>query len=394
MKKKRMKVKRYKRSFSGSADRQNTLRKVLMWIVAALVLFALGWLLAKPGLDLASKLWYQHKNGGTTPPSSSTSAPSEAQSGAVTAPSEITEPETPSAATAKGTWKFVALSSVATPEQAAQVAKQLAENGVSGAVLTLKDETGNLYYNSAVDAAKSAISPSAIDAAAVAKAFTEQGVTPIAAVWAFRDATMPYLDRATAVKYQGTDYNWLDNAKELGGKPWMNPNSAAAQTYLNELVKEISAMGYQKILVSGLQFPEGYSLQACDFGTLSGSKEQLLAKVGTDLQTAAGEAEVWFEFPQAAVSGESFASYGASPAGFGLANVLVRSTNVTTVNEAGETVNTLPDTAEETLEGLKAALEKGGTKQVGFYLAGISGNELSAANETAKAAGYEVQLIP
>lgn len=51
MKKKRMKVKRYKRSFSGSADRQNTLRKVLMWIVAALVLFALGWLLAKPGLD-------------------------------------------------------------------------------------------------------------------------------------------------------------------------------------------------------------------------------------------------------------------------------------------------------------------------------------------------------
>ncbi|MFR1809814.1 MAG: hypothetical protein ACLSWV_12785, partial [Pygmaiobacter massiliensis] len=147
MKKKRMKVKRYKRSFSGSADRQNTLRKVLMWIVAALVLFALGWLLAKPGLDLASKLWYQHKNGGTTPPSSSTSAPSEAQSGAVTAPSEITEPATPSAATGKGTWKFVALSSVATPEQAAQVAKQLAENGVSGAVLTLKDETGNLYYN-------------------------------------------------------------------------------------------------------------------------------------------------------------------------------------------------------------------------------------------------------
>lgn len=106
MKKKRMKVKRYKRSFSGSADRQNTLRKVLMWIVAALVLFALGWLLAKPGLDLASKLWYQHKNGGTTPPSSSTSAPSEAQSGAVTAPSEITEPATPSAATGKGTWKF------------------------------------------------------------------------------------------------------------------------------------------------------------------------------------------------------------------------------------------------------------------------------------------------
>lgn len=392
MKKKQMKVKRYKRSFSGSADRQNLLRKVLLWVAAALVLFGLGWLLAKPGLDLASSLWYQHKNGGTPPASSS--AVSEAQSGSVTAPSEITEPQATPAPAGKGTWKLVALSSVATPEQAEQVAKQLAESGVTSAVLTLKDETGNLYYHSAVESAKSAISPSAIDAAEVAKAFRAQGVTPVAAIWAFRDATMPYLDRTTAVKYQGTDYNWLDNAKDLGGKPWMNPNSAAAQSYLSALVKEISAMGYQKILVSGLQFPEGYSLDACDFGTLSDSKEKLLAKVGTDLQTAAGEAEVWFEFPQAAISGEAVASYGASPTGFGLANVLVRSNNVTTVNEGGETVNTLPDTAKETLEGLKAALEKGGTKQVGFYLAGISGSELDTANETAKAAGYAVQLIP
>lgn len=392
MKKKPMKVKRYKRSFSGSADRQNLIRKVLLFAAAALVLFGIGWLIAKPGLDLASSLWYQHKNGGTTPAASS--AAGEAESGAVTAPSEITEPETPPASTGAGTWKLVALSSVATPEQAAQTAKQLAESGVSGAVLTLKDETGNLYYNSAVASAKSAVSPTAIDAAAVAKAFQEQGVTPIAGIWAFRDATMPYLDRTTAVKFQGTDYNWLDNAKELGGKPWMNPNSAAAQSYLAALVKEAADMGYQKVIVSGLQFPEGYSLEACDFGAMSGSREQLLAKVGGDLQAAAGDAEVWFEFPQAAVSGESVASYGTSPAGFGFANILVRSSNVTTVSQDGETVNTLPDTAKETLAALKDALEKGGTKQVGFYLAGISGSELDAANAIAKEAGYQVQLVP
>ncbi|MEG1125851.1 MAG: hypothetical protein RSE10_04090, partial [Oscillospiraceae bacterium] len=55
---KAQKIKRYRRSFNGQAERSLLIRKIVIFAIFLLVLFAAGWLLAKPGIDLGTKLWY------------------------------------------------------------------------------------------------------------------------------------------------------------------------------------------------------------------------------------------------------------------------------------------------------------------------------------------------
>lgn len=382
--KKPAKIKRYRRSFTGAGSHMNTIRTVLIWAVVIVVLFGLGWLIAKPGLDLASRLWYNHKN---NPASSS----SETVESAPPTSQPVESEQTQQPLTAGGNWAIVSLTAVSTPEQAAETAKALAAQQVQYAVITLKDETGALYYASASALGKNAISASAIDAAAVAKAFVDAGVTPVAGIWAFKDASAPYADRTTAVKYQDTDYNWLDNSQELGGKPWLNPNNAAAQQYIEDVIAEVTALGYQKTLVFGLQFPTGYSLDSCGYGAMTQSKEALLASLGKRYEGIAG-AEVWFCFEQSAIDGTNLTAYGASPASFGLANVFVRASAA--IGTEVDSAASVPPVAQDTvLSALQQAVTDGGSKQTGYWLSGSTGEELSAANKAASAAGFGSVVI-
>ncbi|MEG0803324.1 MAG: putative glycoside hydrolase [Pygmaiobacter sp.] len=386
-KNKPVKVKRYKRSFSGSGEHILLARKIVFWAVLLAVLFGIGWLIAKPGLDLATGLWYKHKNGDTTLSSSVSSEVASVQTGS-------SAPETPPApplALDSSAWVQVSLSAVASPEQAAALAAELAGRGVTDALITLKDETGSLYYKSSLALAQGAISPSAIDAAAIATAFSDAGVTPIAGIAAFSDASAPYADRTLAVKYQNTDYNWLDNSKELGGKPWLNPNSPAAQSYIGDVLREVKELGYAKILVTGLQFPSGYSLDACGYGTMTKTKQQLLTEIGKQYEAIEGT-EVWFEFPAPAISAADVRCYGASPATFGFKRVVVRDQSTASTAADGTSVLTPPATDVASLSALYSALTNSGTEQAAYYLAGFSGDELAAVNDIARQAGFTITL--
>lgn len=380
------KIKRYRRSFSGAGDRNNLLRTVGKWLLAAAVLFGVGWLIAKPGLDFASRLWYARKNAAQPASSASVSPPASAPVSSQTASSEPqTGAQTAPQTTGTG-WAAVALSQADTPEKAAALAAQLKAQGVQYAVLTLKDERGYLYYASAVPMAKNSIASTTIDAAAVAKAFHDAGVTPVAALSAFRDTLAPYTDRSTAVKY-GTegDIVWLDSSAELGGKPWLNPNAAGAQQYIADLLTEVKNLGFDTVLLRNLQFPQGYSLDVASYGAMTGTQDQLLASLGKRYEATAG-LSVWFEFPQAAVAGTDLTGYGASPAGFGLGKVIVQVPGVAAADS--ETASAAaPD--EATLSALLTALKTGGTGTVGLHLTGVTdAAALTAAGQTAEKLGY------
>lgn len=382
MAKKSRKIKHYKRSFSGAGSHSGQIRRVAGWALAILILFGLGWLVAKPGIDLASGLWYSYKNKEETPPASSqASEPTSLPEDTVTGDPAAVEQESVSG------WAVVSMTAVATPEKAAETAAQLAEKGIKAALITLKDETGAVYYRSGVALAQSAVADTAFDGAAVAKAFADAGVTPIAGLWAFRDAMAPYADRTAAVKYQDTDYNWLDNSKELGGKPWLNPNSPAAQSYIKDLIQEVGGMGYQKTVVFGLQFPTGFSLESCGYGSLSKSKNALLTEIGKQYE-AIKETEVWFCFDQAALAGDNVTAYGASPAEFGLGRILVRGQTTSSTNAEGEQQVTLPATDTVALGTLLSAMQSAGTQTAGYYLFGSDENSTGEANKNAVSAGY------
>ena len=386
-KNKPVKIKRYRRSFSGSGDRNNLLRRILLWVLILAVIFGLGWLVAKPGLDFASSLWYSYKN--RDPGSSAVSQPG-AGGASSSQPAEAQPTPTPTPqTTAGGGWASVALSAADTPEKAAALAQQLKAQGVENAVLTLKDDRGYLYSPSQVPLAETAVASTTVDAAAIAQAFRDAGLTPVAGLCAFKDSIAPYADRSMAVKYGSEgDITWLDSSAELGGKPWLNPNSAAAQQYIADLIAEVRDLGFEKVLLQNFQFPEGYSLEAASYGVLNGGKEQLLAELGKRYEAIDG-VEVWFEFPSAAVSGENVTAYGASPASFGLQRVFVRLDAVAATNEAGENVSVPPAADAPALAALLEPLRAGGVTAFGLRAAAITDPAaLAAANTAAKDTGF------
>lgn len=380
-----VKIKRYRRSFSGSGDRNNLLRRILLWVLILAAIFGVGWLIAKPGLDLASSLWYSYKNRGE---SSSVSVPGDSSSVSQNT-SEPTATPTPEATdNLSGNWAQVSISSVDTAEKATAFAEQLAQQGVRYAVLTLKDDRGYVYYNSQVSLASSAISSTVVDAASIAKAFQDAGVTPVAGICAFKDTLAPYADRSAAVKYGNQDITWLDSSAELGGKPWLNPNAASAQQYIADLIAEVRDLGFETVLIQNLQFPEGNGLDLAGYGEMTLSRQELLAQLGRRYEAIEG-VEVWFEFPAAAISGQSVESYGASPASFGLQHVIVRMDSTSTTNEAGEAVTTAPATDAAALTALIDPLTSGGSSAVALRAFGLSSDQLTAASQTAQQAGFD-----
>ncbi|MDD2992114.1 MAG: putative glycoside hydrolase [Pygmaiobacter sp.] len=382
MKKSRpVKIKRYRRSFSGSGAKKNLARRILLWVVILGAVFGIGWLVAKPGLDLASGLWYRYKNGGGAPSSqAANSTPAASSSQPQPASTETPQPTPAPAANGMGGWAMVALSEADTPEKATALAAQLQAQGVTYVVLPLKDDRGYLYYNSALPLAQKSIAATTVDAAAIASALRNAGVTPVAGLCAFKDSLVPFVDRTTAVKYNNQDITWLDTSKELGGKAWLNPNSPVAQQYITDLIGEVKGLGFDTVLLQNLQFPEGTGLNLASYGAMAGTKEQLLAQLGQQYQGIDG-VSVWFEFPAAAVRGEMASSYGASPATFGLQRVFVRLDDAALSDSTG-------------LAGLLSPFVSGGA--TGFGVRGVSGSTpeaLAVVNDAAKQAGFTSYFV-
>lgn len=382
MKKSRpVKIKRYRRSFSGSGAKKNLARRILLWVVILGAVFGIGWLVAKPGLDLASGLWYRYKNGGGAPSSqAANSTPAASSSQPQPASTETPQPTPAPAANGMGGWAMVALSEADTPEKATALAAQLQAQGVTYVVLPLKDDRGYLYYNSALPLAQKSIAATTVDAAAIASALRNAGVTPVAGLCAFKDSLVPFVDRTTAVKYNNQDITWLDTSKELGGKAWLNPNSPVAQQYITDLIGEVKGLGFDTVLLQNLQFPEGTGLNLASYGAMAGTKEQLLAQLGQQYQGIDG-VSVWFEFPAAAVRGELASSYGASPATFGLQRVFVRLDDAALSDSTG-------------LAGLLSPFVSSGA--TGFGVRGVSGSTpeaLAVVNDAAKQAGFTSYFV-
>ena len=137
----------------------------------------------------------------------------------------------------------------------------------------------------------------------------------------------PYTDtsRTAAVHYQDTDYFWLDAAAENGGKPWLNPYSDLAFQYLDGLLGEVEDLGFEQILLSGVQFPNGAS-SSCNYGDTAGvsQADQLAAVIGRWQQEAEEKnVTLWFEYSLAMAQGGSVQLGGATPDALGVQNLMV-----------------------------------------------------------------------
>lgn len=135
-------------------------------------------------------------------------------------------------------------------------------------VVDAKDATGTVLFSSENELAQKAgaSADTAYSAQHVAQAISAKGLIPAARIHAFRDSLAPLNDRDMAVHYYDTEIYWYDNSPDLGGKPWLNPYSQAAQQYIISLAGELCSQGFKVILLDSAQFPYGVGLDKAGYG--------------------------------------------------------------------------------------------------------------------------------
>ena len=181
-------------------------------------------------------------------------------------------------------------------EAAFKVALQKAKSAEMNTVFVdAKDASGSVLYISSNEIAKTSgvAAASVYDAAKVAAAIKQSGLSPAVRLHAFKDAAAPAIDRDMAVHYYDTEIYWLDNSPELGGKMWLNPYSGKTQEYILSLIEELSAAGFETVMLDSVQFPSGVGLDKAGYGESAKtlSKSKLLSdfvKKATDAAEANG----------------------------------------------------------------------------------------------------------
>ncbi len=350
------KMKRYKRIFH---TRDQLVRTALAWVAGIAALFAVGYAVAPAVLDFGTHTWYTVVKGrDLTDAASSAPAESAVQAGseAASAPQEpeATPAPTPQPAVNEGSWTFASLAGFSSPEKSAETARQYKENGVHYVVIPLKDSNGYLYYQSALADASKSVAATTIDAAAAAKALREEGLEPVASVYAFQDPIAPYTNRDMGIRYQDTEYFWLDAAQEAGGKPWLDPWSDSAVNYIAGIISEVKSLGFDTVLLSGMQYPP-YATSSCGYangGTASAERLAGLISTWDDALSADG-GTLWVQYPLASVaSAEPVTALGGVYSDLGVKRLVIALPAEQAENQ------------DELLAAAQAAAETAGTESI------------------------------
>ena len=318
MSRNKMKIKRYGANIVMPHRGWGIFLRILGILVIAGAVFFIGWKVADRSIDSFTGFWYDHfsvrkqKEDTSQQPESEgipESVPEDEGTKETEHAEETPAPQPIAETQTSGVWGEVALSAADSEEKLTAALRTLKEGGADHALLTLKDERGYLYYSSAVPLAATAGAVRAeTDVSLYVRLCRQEGLTPCVRLVAFRDPAAAYADRDSAVCYQHEGMLWLDNAAELGGKPWLNPYKAAARQYILDLANELHGVGVEDIVFSGVQFPDAYALEVCYYGESADqiSRTDCLRECVALLQGTLEEAGVrcWFEWPTTYAIGE------------------------------------------------------------------------------------------
>ena len=338
-KSRRPKLKRYRRSFYS---REMRLKKGIGIAILVVAVLVAAWLAAPHVLDWATHTWYTVVRDRDL--SASSSAASTADSTAASeaaAASQVDESAEETVTTGteivEGSWAAVDIAALTSDASIDAAAQRLAAQGAKYALVTLKDETGAVYYDSQVAGAAGGVAATAVkvDPERIATIFKEAGLVPVADLHAFRDPCGARTVRSMAIHYTGQDYLWLDNRADAGGNPWLNPYSSESVQYIGDLVAEVHAAGFDHVLLESVQFPSAQNGRQ-DFGSTGGVSraDQLTADITAWGQRFGGEVTLWYGYSLTQTTGTS-TTLGAPALELGIENLVVDVPASSTLDEAG-----------------------------------------------------------
>lgn len=287
--------------------RKTAIRPIIGWVVAAAVLIPASYFGAR-------YLGNRKSDVAATTPASQTTV--------TDAPVTTTPAPTVVATALRGvTLPYAALRDTAALKLTCKAA---ADAGNTCAVVELKTETGALHYASETDLGKAvgAQTEDALTLAALTDAFAamrEAGLTPVARLFAFKDATAPKKLADAKITTTGhADWTWYDGDPQNGGKPWLNPYSDAAQTYIVSLAEELYTAGAGALLLDGVCFPTQTAQAQLAVGNNAAlSKAEVLKQFITRVHNLREDAPLLLCGSVNAFLGNNTAGFDGNPRDFG-----------------------------------------------------------------------------
>lgn len=287
--------------------RKTAIRPIIGWVVAAAVLIPASYFGAR-------YLGNRKSDVAATTPASQTTV--------TDAPVTTTPAPTVEATALRGvTLPYAALRDTAALKLTCKAA---ADAGNTCAVVELKTETGALHYASETDLGKAvgAQTEDALTLAALTDAFAamrEAGLTPVARLFAFKDATAPKKLADAKITTTGhADWTWYDGDPQNGGKPWLNPYSDAAQTYIVSLAEELYTAGAGALLLDGVCFPTQTAQAQLAVGSNAAlSKAEVLKQFITRVHNLREDAPLLLCGSVNAFLGNNTAGFDGNPRDFG-----------------------------------------------------------------------------
>ena len=287
--------------------RKTAIRPIIGWVVAAAVLIPASYLGAR-------YLGNRKSDVAATTPASQTTV--------TDAPVTTTPAPTVEATALRGvTLPYTALRDTAALKLTCKAA---ADAGNTCAVVELKTETGALHYASETDLGKAvgAQTEDALTLAALTDAFAamrEAGLTPVVRLFAFKDATAPKKLADAKITTTGhADWTWYDGDPQNGGKPWLNPYSDAAQTYIVSLAEELYTAGAGALLLYGVCFPTQTAQAQLAVGANAAlSKAEVLKQFITRVHNLREDAPLLLCGSVNAFLGNNTAGFDGNPRDFG-----------------------------------------------------------------------------
>ena len=287
--------------------RKTAIRPIIGWVVAAAVLIPASYFGAR-------YLGNRKSDVAATTPASQTTV--------TDAPVTTTPAPTVEATALRGvTLPYAALRDTAALKLTCKAA---ADAGNTCAVVELKTETGALHYASETDLGKAvgAQTEDALTLAALTDAFAamrEAGLTPGARLFAFKDATAPKKLADAKITTTGhADWTWYDGDPQNGGKPWLNPYSDAAQTYIVSLAEELYTAGAGALLLDGVCFPTQTAQAQLAVGNNAAlSKAEVLKQFITRVHNLREDAPLLLCGSVNAFLGNNTAGFDGNPRDFG-----------------------------------------------------------------------------
>lgn len=247
---KQRKIKHYRYGYSSKRQRRSRFFKGLFFALLLALLVFLGYCGTRAVKNLMNR-----PKGPSEPTSQTESLPPESSDSSL--PEESSEPE-PEPTVLPIRAVAVPKESMTSPDAVSAFLDTVDKERYNCVAVELKDKTGVLYYQSAVELAATceAISPNAFDAAALAALIREKGFTPAARIYALEDDIASHASYNTSYLYQNQDITWLDRAADQGGRSWLNPYMPATVEYLSDLTQEITAAGFEELFVCSIQYPD------------------------------------------------------------------------------------------------------------------------------------------